>query len=120
MLTAQENAHLAALNKAFSQMSGPLLREANRICVAHIRHKSREAVYSFRYGDLVEFDCKRTGRVEQGKVVKVAISRVDVQTSSQTWIVPASALRKIEALKPTLMDAMRAKLGSSHPALSRV
>lgn len=51
---------------------------------------------SIRVGDQVEFTSSKTGRVEQGKVRKVAIKYVTVDTGLTVWRVPANMLRVVD------------------------
>ncbi len=47
-------------------------------------------------GDAVEFTNSKTGRVMQGRVTKVAIKYVTVNTGTQMWRVPANMLRAVD------------------------
>ena len=51
---------------------------------------------SISVGDQVEFTNSKTGRVMQGRVRKVAIKYVTVDTGLGLWRVPASMLRVVE------------------------
>jgi hypothetical protein len=53
---------------------------------------------SIRTGDRVEFTNSKTGRVEQGKVRKVAIKYVTVDTGATVWRVPANMLRVVDSV----------------------
>lgn len=52
----------------------------------------KQKIRSFRVGDSVKFTNSRTGRVEIGKVLKVAIKYVSVDTGMSRWKVPANML----------------------------
>jgi hypothetical protein len=47
-------------------------------------------------GDQVEFTNSKTGRVTQGRVRKVAIKYVTVDTGATVWRVPANMLRVVD------------------------
>jgi hypothetical protein len=51
---------------------------------------------SIMVGDGVEFTNSKTGRVVQGRVRKVAIKYVTVDTGATVWRVPANMLRQTE------------------------
>jgi hypothetical protein len=52
---------------------------------------------SIMTGDAVEFTNSKTGRVVQGRVRKVAIKYVTVDTGATVWRVPANMLRVVNA-----------------------
>ena len=47
---------------------------------------------SIKVGDIVEFTSSKTGRLTQGRVRKIAIKYVTVDTGLTVWRVPASML----------------------------
>jgi hypothetical protein len=51
---------------------------------------------SIMVGDQVEFTNSKTGRVTQGRVRKVAIKYVTVDTGATVWRVPANMLRVVD------------------------
>jgi putative ribosome biogenesis GTPase RsgA len=51
---------------------------------------------SIMVGDQVEFTNSKTGRVIQGRVRKVAIKFVTVDTGATVWRVPANMLRVVD------------------------
>ena len=51
---------------------------------------------SITTGDHVEFTNSKTGRVVQGRVRKVAIKYVTVDTGPTVWRVPANMLRVVD------------------------
>lgn len=51
---------------------------------------------SIMVGDQVEFTNSKTGRVTQGRVRKVAIKFVTVDTGAIVWRVPANMLRVVD------------------------
>jgi uncharacterized protein YwbE len=53
---------------------------------------------SIMVGDQVEFTNSKTGRVTQGRVRKVAIKYVTVDTGATVWRVPANMLSKLDDL----------------------
>lgn len=53
--------------------------------------------WSLKVGDQVEFTSSKTGITMQGRVTKIAIKYVTVQTAQGLWRVPANMLSKITA-----------------------
>ena len=58
---------------------------------------SREAVRSFRVGDLVEFNRRKNSGLVQGKITKVNRKNINVLSNTGTpWRVSATLLRPME------------------------
>lgn len=53
--------------------------------------------WSLKVSDQVEFTSSKTGITMQGRVTKIAIKYVTVQTAQGLWRVPANMLSKITA-----------------------
>ena len=71
-----------------------VLKNLNRVVIDRLRALDRDAVYSFRIGDKVEFE-GRGGRVVKGTVERVNARTISVGTEHfQTWRVGAGMLRK--------------------------
>jgi len=51
---------------------------------------------SIMVGDQVEFTNSKTGRLTQGRVRKIAIKYVTVDTGATVWRVPANMLRVVD------------------------
>lgn len=73
------------------------LTQLNRMVVALIKSKhsedNRTAIYSFRSGDLVNFN-SRSGMKVNGEVMQVKRTKVVVKTPAGNYLVPASMLNK--------------------------
>jgi hypothetical protein len=58
---------------------------------------ARSTKVSLRIGDTVKFTSSKTGITMQGRVTKIAIKYVTVQTAQGLWRVPANMLSKATA-----------------------
>jgi hypothetical protein len=59
---------------------------------------AKQVKNSIRVGDQVEFTSNKTGRTMQGRVTKVAIKYITVNTGQGLWRVPANMLRVVDTL----------------------
>ena len=57
---------------------------------------SKQVKRSLMLGDTVQFTSTKTGRTQQGEVMKIAIKYVTVCTTTGLWRVPANMLSLVE------------------------